>query len=73
MEKIIKSTIEVRKIEAPEGYYLTRTNYSEGERQTFTKVAFLAQGESEQNWRLAEESEKKEYEAAQAAEAAETI
>lgn len=68
--EIIKSTIEVRKIEAPEGHYLTRTNYAEGEERTYTKVAFLAQGESEDNWRLAEESEKKEYEAAQAAEAA---
>lgn len=68
MEKIIKSTLEVRKIEAPEGYYLTRTNYADGEQHTFTKVAFLAQGESEQNWKLATEEQKQEYDAAQAAE-----
>lgn len=56
--EIIKSTIEVRKIEAPEGYYLTRTNYEQGEAPTFTKVAFLAGTDSEANWRLATPEEK---------------
>lgn len=46
-------------ISAPSGYWLTRRN---GNEKTFTKIAYLAVGDSAENWTLATDAEKEQAE-----------
>lgn len=52
----IIQTIEkgVVKLTAPEGHCLIRTSENEDEEKTYTKVAFLAEDDSIENWELIE-------------------
>lgn len=54
--------VELRKLTASEGMYLTQTDETLEER-TYTKIVYLAQGEKVENWKEATEEEKKAYEA----------
>lgn len=54
--------VELRKLTASEGMYLTQTDETLEER-TYTKIVYLAKGEKVENWKESTEEEKKAYEA----------
>lgn len=66
------TTLEVITLEPNEGEYLTQTNLEDGACRTFSKKVFLAQDAQPSDWRVANQQEKDDYDAAQAA-AYETI
>lgn len=49
---IIKSNFQVIKLEAPEGFLLTRQTIAEDEEPQFTRTVFLAQNDKPENWVL---------------------
>lgn len=60
--ELITKQVELRKLTASEGMYLTQTDETLEER-TYTKTVYLGKGERVENWREATEEEKKAYEA----------
>lgn len=52
----------MRKLEAPDGYYYTQVADVEKEMRIYAKILFLANNDSEENYRLATEAEKKAWE-----------
>lgn len=52
----------MRKLEAPDGYYYTQAADVEKEMRIYAKILFLANNDSEENYRLATEAEKKAWE-----------
>lgn len=60
--ELITKQVELRKLTASEGMYLTQTDKTLEER-TYTKTVYLGKGEKVENWREATEEEKKAYEA----------
>lgn len=50
--EIITSNFQVVRLEAPEGYFLTRRQVADGVDQQFTRTVFLAQGDTPDNWVL---------------------
>ena len=57
--------VELRKLTATEGMYLTQVDNTLEER-TYTKSVYLGKGELVENWREATDEERKAYEAEQA-------
>lgn len=53
--------VELRKLTATEGMYLTQVDETLEER-TYTKSVYLGQGEKVENWREATEEERQAYE-----------
>ncbi|CDN32030.1 hypothetical protein BN938_1953 [Mucinivorans hirudinis] len=56
MEIITTSINGVTKLEAPQGYYLIRNGDNGEQERDFAKIAFLAQGDSAENWSIVGES-----------------
>ena len=59
--ELITKQIELRKLTATEGMYLTQADDSLEER-TYTKSVYLGKDELVENWREATEEEKQTYE-----------
>lgn len=60
--ELTSKTVELRKLTASEGMYLTQTDESLEER-TYAKTVYLGQGEKVENWREATEEERQACEA----------
>ena len=62
MNNITESTLQVAKLTAKEGFYLTQSVIEDEKNRTFTKVAFLAYSQTSDYWREAKQGEKEEWE-----------
>lgn len=60
--ELTSKTVELRKLTASEGMYLTQAD-SALEERTYTKAVYLGQGEKVENWREATKEERQAYEA----------
>lgn len=58
--ELTSKTVELRKLTASEGMYLTQVD-STIENRTYAKSVYLGQGENVENWREADEAEKQAY------------
>ena len=58
--ELTSKTVELRKLTASEGMYLTQVD-STIENRTYAKSVYLGQGETVENWREADEAEKQAY------------
>lgn len=63
--ELTSKTVELRKLTATEGMYLTQVDNTLEER-TYTKSVYLGAGEKVENWREATDEERQAYEAEQA-------
>lgn len=68
--ELTSKTVELRKLTATEGMYLTQVDNTLEER-TYTKSVYLGAGEKVENWREATAEEKQAYEAEHARKAEE--
>lgn len=59
--ELTSKTVELRKLTASEGMYLTQADESLEER-TYAKTVYLGQGEKVENWREATDEERQAYE-----------
>lgn len=62
--ELTSKTVELRKLTASEGMYLTQVD-STIENRTYAKSVYLGQGETVENWREATDEERQAYEAEQ--------
>lgn len=60
--ELTSKTVELRKLTASKGMYLTQADEFLEER-AYAETVYLGQGEKVENWREATEEEKKAYEA----------
>ena len=58
--ELTSKTVELRKLTASEGMYLTQVD-STIENRTYAKSVYLGKGENVENWREADEAEKQAY------------
>lgn len=58
--ELTSKTVELRKLTASKGMYLTQVD-STIENRTYAKSVYLGQGETVENWREADEAEKQAY------------
>lgn len=59
--ELTSKTVELRKLTASEGMYLTQAD-SALEERTYAKTVYLGQGEKVENWREATDEERQAYE-----------